>query len=294
MRANYNRTGVARKELVKRITEITGEKARYKYMPTCAFEIGSITVDKKGAVTCDDGEELNRVVTALGEMGIYPEARPAMEPEETQETTEPAAAESEQETQEPEQEAAEEAQEPVQEEPELTAAEPEQEVAEEPEEAQETGLTISLPLSSASVGNLTSLLTAKGDLIRKALGVDDIRIEVTEDRILFPWFRTVPEADEAKAYTDFLAAICRLSKELKHVHAYPHPVENEKYAFRCFLLRLGFIGAEYKPERKILLQNLSGNSSWKSGAPKKEEAERVSERVSEQASERTSQQASAS
>lgn len=283
MRANYNRTGVARKELVKRITEITGEKARYKYMPTCAFEIGSITVDKKGAVTCDDGEELNRVVTALGEMGIYPEARPAMEPEETQETTEPAAAESEQETQEPEQE-----------EPELTAAEPEQEVAEEPEEAQETGLTISLPLSSASVGNLTSLLTAKGDLIRKALGVDDIRIEVTEDRILFPWFRAVPEADEAKAYTDFLAAICRLSKELKHVHAYPHPVENEKYAFRCFLLRLGFIGAEYKPERKILLQNLSGNSSWKSGAPKKEESERVSEQASEQASERTSQQASAS
>lgn len=303
MRANYNMTGIARKELVKRITEITGEKARYKYMPTCAFEIGSITVDKKGVVTCDDGEELNRVVTALGEMGIYPEARPAMEPEETQETTEPAAAESDQETQEPEQEAAEEAQEPVQEEPELTAAEPEQEVAEEQEEAQEaaeepeaqeqeeaqeTGLTISLPLSSASVGNLTSLLTAKGDLIRKALGVDDIRIEVTEDRILFPWFRTVPEADEAKAYTDFLAAICRLSKELKHVHAYPHPVENEKYAFRCFLLRLGFIGAEYKPERKILLQNLSGNSSWKSGAPKKEETEQESGQASEQTSERAS------
>lgn len=289
MRANYNMTGIARKELVKRITEITGEKARYKYMPTCAFEIGSITVDKKGAVTCDDREELNRVVTALGEMGIYPEARPAMEPEETQETTEPAAAESEQETQEPEQEAAEEAQEPVQEEPELTAAEPEQEVAEEPEEAQETGLTISLPLSSASVGNLTSLLTAKGDLIRKALGVDDIRIEVTEDRILFPWFRTVPEADEAKAYTDFIAAICRLSKELKHVNAYPHPVENEKYAFRCFLLRLGFIGSEYKAERKILLQNLSGNSSWKSGAPKK-----ASEQTSEQTSEQASEQASAS
>ncbi len=289
MRANYNRTGVARKELVKRITEITGEKARYKYMPTCAFEIGSITVDKKGAVTCDDGEELNRVVTALGEMGIYPEARPAMEPEETQETTEPAAAESEQETQEPEQEAAEETQEPVQEAAEPTAAEPEQEVAEEPEEAQETGLTISLPLSSASVGNLTNLLTAKGDLIRKALGVDDIRIEVTEDRILFPWFCTVPEADEAKAYTDFIAAICRLSKELKHVNAYPHPVENEKYAFRCFLLRLGFIGSEYKAERKILLQNLSGNSSWKSGAPKK-----ASEQTSEQTSEQASEQASAS
>ena len=49
-------------------------------------------------------------------------------------------------------------------------------------------------------------------------------------------------------------------------------VDNEKYAFRCFLLRLGFIGSEYKAERKILLQNLSGNSSWKNGAPEKEVA----------------------
>ena len=46
----------------------------------------------------------------------------------------------------------------------------------------------------------------------------------------------------------------------------------EKYAFRCFLLRLGFIGNEYKAERKILLKNLSGNSSWKNGAPEKEVA----------------------
>lgn len=41
------------------------------------------------------------------------------------------------------------------------------------------------------------------------------------------------------------------------------PVDNEKYAFRCFLLKLGFIGDEYKTTRKILLQNLSGNGAWK-------------------------------
>ena len=38
---------------------------------------------------------------------------------------------------------------------------------------------------------------------------------------------------------------------------------NEKYTFRCFLLRLGFIGPEYKDERKILLRNLSGSSAYK-------------------------------
>jgi len=36
-------------------------------------------------------------------------------------------------------------------------------------------------------------------------------------------------------------------------------VENEKYPFRCFLLKLGFIGNEYKAARKILLARLEGN-----------------------------------
>ena len=44
--------------------------------------------------------------------------------------------------------------------------------------------------------------------------------------------------------------------------------ENEKYAFRCFLLRLGFIGEEYKVERKILLKNLTGSSAFKNGENK--------------------------
>ncbi|MEG0910140.1 MAG: hypothetical protein RSF70_01010, partial [Ruthenibacterium sp.] len=45
-------------------------------------------------------------------------------------------------------------------------------------------------------------------------------------------------------------------------------VDNEKYAFRCFLLRLGFIGADYKDERKMLLANLTGSAAFK--APKSE------------------------
>ncbi len=63
-----------------------------------------------------------------------------------------------------------------------------------------------------------------------------------------------------------------MSRDLKRISATEKEVDNEKYAFRCFLRRLGFIGSEYKAERKILLQNLSGNSSWKNGAPEKEVA----------------------
>lgn len=56
----------------------------------------------------------------------------------------------------------------------------------------------------------------------------------------------------------------------KRIIAKEKPVDNDKYAFRCFLLRLGFIGEDYKAERKILLRNLSGSSAFKGGAKKTE------------------------
>ena len=127
-------------------------------------------------------------------------------------------------------------------------------------------------VTKAAVGSLTNILEAKGSLIRKALGVDDLRFEIKEDRIAFPWFTKMPEAAEAKAYAEFISLLCKLSKELRRTSSKETPAANEKYAFRCFLLRLGFIGSEYKESRRILLKNLSGNSSWKNGAPEKETA----------------------
>ncbi len=59
-------------------------------------------------------------------------------------------------------------------------------------------------------------------------------------------------------------------KRQKRIVATENDVENENYAFRCFLLRLGFIGDEYKAARKILLRNLTGSSAWKGGAPNAE------------------------
>ena len=141
------------------------------------------------------------------------------------------------------------------------AAELSEESGTEPQE-ENVGLTVEIPLDKVAVGNLTKLLDAKGNLIRKALGITDLRIEVLDDRVVFPWFSQV-DADSASAYTHFISALCEMSKNAKRVTATEKPVDNEKYAFRCFLLRLGFIGAEYKMERKILLKNLSGNSAFK-------------------------------
>lgn len=142
----------------------------------------------------------------------------------------------------------------------------------EHDEEDPAGLTIEIPFDKVNVGNLTKLLDAKGKLIKKALGTDDIRIEMKEDRVAFPWFSEV-DPDSAKAYMNFIAALCRMSKEAKRVTATEKEVENEKYAFRCFLLRLGFIGAEYKMDRKILLKNLTGSSAFRNGGASHEISE---------------------
>ena len=129
-------------------------------------------------------------------------------------------------------------------------------------EGDDMELTITIPLEKVNVGNLTSLLEAKGDLIRKALQVTDLRYAIDEENISFPWFTEVTP-EESQAYTKFIAALCEMSKNQKRVTAKAKVQENEKYAFRCFLLRLGFIGDEYKADRKILLQHLEGSSAFK-------------------------------
>ena len=273
MKANYNLTGTKRKELVQAIAEITGEKADYKRMPTCAYEIGNITVDKEGTLICEDEEKLGRVMVGLGQMGYYPDAEQPADPEPTEvpETKEAAEPETDSEaTPTDEQDAeTEPATEPETDSETTDPAEP-KEPAENTEKAPE--LTISLPLAAANVGTLTNILFSKGNLIRHALGVTDIRINVTEDnKIEFPWFTREVTAEEAKAYTLFISLLCKLSKELKHASSRPVETDNEKYAFRCFLLRLGFIGADYKEARKILLQNLTGSAAFRNGAPAKTE-----------------------
>jgi hypothetical protein len=237
MKANYSMTGTEKRDLVHAIERITGEKAEYQFVPTCAYEIGNITVDKEGAVICEDEEKLGRVMVRLGQMGYCPDAEQPADPEPGQETV---------------QEAIEPAQEP---------------------EGETTGLTISLPLTAANVGTLTNLISAKESLIKKALGITDTRIRVTEDKIEFPWFDRELTPDETHAYMLFITQLCKLSKELKHASSRPVETDNEKYAFRTWLLRMGFIGPDFKAARKILLKNLSGSSAFRNGAPKKEAVE---------------------
>ena len=142
---------------------------------------------------------------------------------------------------------------------------------------EETVLTVSLPLEAIGAGNLTNLLEAKGTLIKKALGIEETPIIIEEDKVSFPWFSTMPEPDEVNAYTQFIAALCKMSISQKRISSTEKATDNEKYAFRCFLLRLGFIGEDYKKSRKILLKNLSGSSAFKNGIAKEVSNDEISE-----------------
>ena len=129
------------------------------------------------------------------------------------------------------------------------------------------------------------MVASKSLLIKKSMGVCDLTIRKSEGTVDFPWFDDIPSAEEIKAYTHFLTLLCDMAKRQSRVLATEKPVENEKYAFRCFLLRLGMKGEEYAETRRILLQNLSGNGSMKSGErkPPKEKTDALPETPPESA-----------
>ena len=130
------------------------------------------------------------------------------------------------------------------------------------EQDESAGLTIEIPADKVNTENLQKLLDAKGWLFRKALGIESLAFEVNGDKVSFPWFsHTSP--DLTTAYTQFISALCRMSVEQKRITSREKSVTNEKYAFRCFLLRLGFIGEEFKKSRKLLLANLDGSAAFK-------------------------------
>ena len=144
------------------------------------------------------------------------------------------------------------------------------------DEDEPCALCVSMPRSlftDSNLENLNALIAAKGSLIKKALGTQDLSLEITDTKVSFPWFPSAPSPEEINAYNTFISKLCEMARNQSRVNSSEKPIENEKYAFRCFLLRLGFIGTEYKTARKILLKNLSGSSAFKNGGTEDEISE---------------------
>lgn len=224
---HFNVTGESRKVMIRAIERELGAKAKYLAAPSFAYAIGGYRVERDGTLSFEDAntEESSRVIDACV-------MATGVSPAEW-EGNEKGAKEAE--------------------------LEPEKGAEDENIE-----LTVAIPIDKVAIGNLECLLAAKGTLIKNALGIDSLPIETDEENVTFPWFKSI-KPDEALTYTKFIGALCEMSVKQKRITAKPKEDENEKYAFRCFLLRLGFIGDEYKADRKILLSKLDGSSAFKSG-----------------------------
>ncbi len=234
MLIHYNVTGDKRKELVAVMRDILQEATRYLGAPSFSFQVGAYVVDKNGTVHCPDDMDEAQITMLIREL-----AHDGFIGERIGEPVKPA----------------------------------EQQIIETPRKVIVTPtlesldrLSVEMPkdgMTPTAMENLRRLVASKATLLNKALGTDSLPITEHADRIEFRWFRPTDDQTEITAYYQLVQGLCELARTQKRVSATEQEVENEKYALRCFLLRLGFIGRAYKDSRRVLLKNLTGNAAFR-------------------------------
>lgn len=85
----------------------------------------------------------------------------------------------------------------------------------------------------------------------------------TKGTVEFRLFNSTLEGKRIKAYLQFTLALCHQAILHKKAVLKKTADYNEKYTFRCFLLRLKLNGEEFKDCRQVMLENLTGESAWK-------------------------------
>ena len=236
MQIKYNVTGDRRKAMVAVMRDTLQDTTRYLGAPSFMYQVGVYTVDKNGTVTCPDDTDAAQLEMLMREL-----AHDGFIGERLDEPLRPG-----------EQEAGASSKEPA-----VTSLNDIDRLA---IELPKNGMTF------AAMENLRRLVASKSALLKKALGTDSLPITEHEDRIGFGWFRPTDDQIEIAAYYQLVQGLCALARSQQRVNAKERVVENERYALRVFLLRLGFIGPEYKNSRAVLLRNLSGSAAFKGAA----------------------------
>ena len=238
-----------RKAAAARLAEITGEESRYTKVPRCAYEVGPYAIEKDGSVTVADGADLKPLMRLVQEGMVEPFEALAKEP---------------------------------------------------------VSLTVAVPMKNhtgATLRNLINLVYTRAGLINKALStgfrVDEKLVEalrddactLTKETILQAiggfeaehgkaidgmtitpegiTFSTLPETGDAETLHAFTILCGMMNKQAlvqKRIQAKAVNEENEKYALRIWLTRLGMNGTEYKDARRVLLANLDGNCAFRTPA----------------------------
>ena len=132
-------------------------------------------------------------------------------------------------------------------------------------ELESKGLTVQMPadfFTEHTLGNLRQICENKVALFQAAFQTDSLDIIPSDEKVEFPWFMVEQDGD-ADAYCTFISMLCEFAKNQKRINNKFETSDNPKYTMRCYLLRLGMIGVEYKSTRKVLLRNLSGSSAFR-------------------------------
>ena len=308
----YEKNILDRKVLVKRLEELTGKKGKYTFVPRCAYLFDGCAVEKDGTLTAEDGMNQSVINSLIAEgliKGEMPEVTAEVEETEAQETNETEAADAD------------------------AATEPDGTIedADEPETSDDgaDSLTISLPMdrhTPESLRRLLNMVYSRGKLLSKAtggtFGVDKELLDALDDagtitnredfismvqehgglngitfddgKINFTGYPFTYDAEKTKALQQLTCMMNKHALNQKRIQAREITEENEKYIFRIWLVRMGMDGSEFKETRRILLENLSGHTAfrtkadedkWKAHQKEKRDALRAAKAAAKEASE---------
>ena len=243
--------------------------------PTDHLEEEPVTEDTEAETEVLDEQESEDVDTAEENEPAEDESEEAAEPDNT--------AEDEPDAEEPESD--------------------EQPEAEDQPEEVPLDLELAFPVSQhngVTLRNLVNLLYSRGKLIGKATGghfhveeglveklkddsctfaimnfinaVSDYETEhgaaleglkITTEKVTFTGFPTAPDHEHLTAFAQLAVLMNQQAISQKRIQAKDVNDENEKYALRTWLLRLGMNGPDFKETRKILMEKLSGHAAFR-------------------------------
>lgn len=88
-------------------------------------------------------------------------------------------------------------------------------------------------------------------------------LKITTEKVTFTGFPTAPDHEHLTAFAQLAVLMNQQAISQKRIQAKDVNDENEKYALRTWLLRLGMNGPDFKETRKILMENLSGHAAFR-------------------------------
>lgn len=279
-----------RKTLANRMEELTGIHPYYTRAPLYAYDIGNYTIDRDGNLLVEPENADAELLTTLLNEGLI---RGGESIESTDDQPENA---------EPTENLAEEAVVEAEPDAEGSESEEQPEAEDQPDEVP-LDLELAFPTSQhngVSLRNLVNLIYSRGRLISKATGghfhvendlVETLRddsctytvanfiealkgyeaqcgtamegLVITEEKVSFTGFPTASDYDHLTAFGHLAILMNQQAISQKRIQAKDVNDENEKYALRTWLLRLGMNGPDFKETRKILMENLSGHAAFR-------------------------------